>query len=52
MVSRIGPFALSVRAPTAASLSSVPGVAWVERVQASRRLMFTPNDRWPSVSGT
>ena len=43
-VSRIGPFALSVRAPTAASLSSVTGVAWVERVRASRRLMFTPND--------
>ena len=43
-VSRIGPFALSVRAPDAASLSSVTGVAWVERVRASRRLMFTPND--------
>jgi subtilisin family serine protease len=43
-VSRIGPFALSVRAPNAASLSSVFGVAWVERVRASRRLMFTPND--------
>jgi subtilisin family serine protease len=43
-VSRIGPFALSVRAPNAASLSSVTGVAWVERVRASRRLMFTPND--------
>jgi subtilisin family serine protease len=43
-VSRIGPFALSVRTPNAASLSSVTGVAWVERVRASRRLMFTPND--------
>ena len=43
-VSRIGPFALSVRAPSAASLSSVTGVAWVERIRASRRLMFTPND--------
>ena len=43
-VSRIGPFALSVRAPNAASLSSVTGVAWVERIRASRRLMFTPND--------
>jgi subtilisin family serine protease len=43
-VSRIGPFALSVRAPNAASLSSVNGVAWVERIRASRRLMFTPND--------
>jgi subtilisin family serine protease len=43
-VSRIGPFALSVRAPNAASLSSVTGVAWVERIRASRRLMFTPSD--------
>jgi subtilisin family serine protease len=43
-VSRIGPFALSVRAPNAASLSSVTGVAWVERIRASRRPMFTPND--------
>ena len=39
-VSRIGPFALSVRAPDArAVLSSVPGVAWVERIRASRRLI-------------
>ena len=43
-VSRIGPFALSVRAPSAASLSSVTGVTWVERIRASRRLMFTPTD--------
>jgi subtilisin family serine protease len=43
-VSRIGPFALSVRAPNAGSLSSVTGVAWVERIRASRRLMFTPSD--------
>jgi hypothetical protein len=43
-VSRIGPFALSVRAPRAAALSSVDGVAWVERIRASRRLMFTPTD--------
>ena len=43
-VSRIGPFALAVRAPSAASLSSVTGVAWVERIRASRRLMFTPSD--------
>jgi subtilisin family serine protease len=43
-VSRIGPFALSARAPNAASLSSVTGVAWVERIRASRRLMFTPSD--------
>jgi subtilisin family serine protease len=43
-VSRIGPFALSARAPNAGSLSSVIGVAWVERIRASRRLMFTPSD--------
>jgi thermitase len=43
-VSRIGPFALSVRAPDAAGLSAVTGVAWVERIRASRRLMFTPTD--------
>ena len=35
----------------AASLSSVTGVAWVERIRASRRLMFTPSDPFadPSV---
>jgi subtilisin family serine protease len=43
-VSRIGPFALSVRAPNAAGMSAVTGVAWVERIRASRRLMFTPSD--------
>jgi subtilisin family serine protease len=43
-VSRIGPFALSVRAPTAAGLSTVRGVSWVERIRASRRIMFTPTD--------
>jgi subtilisin family serine protease len=43
-VSRIGPFALSVRAPDAAGLSAAAGVAWVERIRASRRLMFTPSD--------
>lgn len=43
-VSRIGPIALAVRAPSAAGLSSVPGVAWVERIRASRRVMFTPSD--------
>ena len=30
--------------PGAAGLSSVPGVAWVERIRASRRVMFTPSD--------
>jgi subtilisin family serine protease len=43
-VSRIGSLALSVRAPDAVGLSAVPGVAWVERIRASRRLMFTPSD--------
>jgi subtilisin family serine protease len=43
-VSRIGPIALAVRAPDGASLRSVQGVAWVERIRASRRLTFTPND--------
>jgi subtilisin family serine protease len=43
-VSRIGPFALTVRAPSAAGLSSVNGVSWVERIRASRRLTFTPSD--------
>ena len=43
-VTRIGPFALSVRAPQAGALPSVDGVAWVERMHASRRLAFSPND--------
>jgi subtilisin family serine protease len=43
-VTRIGPFALSVRAPRAGMLPSVDGVAWVERMHASRRLAFSPND--------
>ena len=43
-VSSYGSFALAVRAKDATSLSTVPGVAWVERIRASRRLSFTPND--------
>ena len=43
-VSRFGPIALSLRAPDARSLRTVPGVAWVERMRPSRRLAFTPND--------
>ena len=43
-VSRIGPIALAVRSPDGASLRSIQGVAWVERIRASRRLTFTPND--------
>jgi subtilisin family serine protease len=36
--------ALVVRAPNAAGLATVPGVAYVERVDISRRLAFVPND--------
>lgn len=43
-VSRFGPIALSLRAPDARAVRTVPGVAWVERMRASRRLSFTPND--------
>ncbi len=43
-VTRIGPFALSVRAPREGALSAVDGVAWVERMRPSRRLAFTTND--------
>ena len=43
-VSRFGPIALSLRAPDARGLRTVPGVAWVERMRPSRRLSFTPND--------
>ena len=39
-----GPFGLSVRAPDARGLRGAPGVAWVERIRASRRLSFVPND--------
>ena len=47
-VTRIGAFALSVRAKHAGELAAVPGAAWVERMRPSRRLSFTPND--PLVS--
>ena len=43
-VTRIGPFALSVRARHAGDLPSVKGASWVERVRPTRRLAFTPND--------
>ena len=43
-VTRIGSFALSVRARHAGALGSVNGVSWVERERPSRRLSFTPND--------
>jgi subtilisin family serine protease len=43
-VSRFGEIALSLRAHDARAVRTVPGVAWVERMRASRRLSFTPND--------
>jgi subtilisin family serine protease len=43
-VSKIGPFALAVDAPSARGLESVRGVAYVERVGSPRRLAFAPND--------
>jgi subtilisin family serine protease len=43
-VSEIPPFALTVNAPGAQGLDSIPGVIWVERLRASRRLSFMPND--------
>jgi subtilisin family serine protease len=43
-VTKIGAFALSVRARQAGELVSVKGTSWVERVRPTRRLSFTPND--------
>jgi subtilisin family serine protease len=43
-VTKIGPFALSVRARHAGALGSVHGVTWVERDRPSRTLAFSPND--------
>jgi hypothetical protein len=43
-VTRIGPFALSVRARHAGALPSLTGVSWVERMHPSRRLAFSTND--------
>src|SRR5438067_7157397 len=43
-VSSIDSFALEVRAQNPDALRSVRGVAWVERIRASRELSFTPND--------
>jgi subtilisin family serine protease len=47
-VTKIGAFALSVRARHAGELASVNGTSWVERMRPTRRLSFTPND--PLVS--
>jgi len=43
-VTKIGSFALSVRARHADALASVKGVSWVERDRGSRQLAFSPND--------
>ena len=43
-VTKIGPFALSVRARHAGNLGSVKGASWVERMRPLRQLAFTPND--------
>src|SRR5512132_713736 len=43
-VTKIGAFALSVRARHASELASVKGTSWVERMRPTRRLSFTPND--------
>jgi subtilisin family serine protease len=43
-VTKIGAFALSVRARDAGQLQSIAGASWVERTQATRRLSFIPND--------
>jgi hypothetical protein len=43
-VTAVAPFALTVDASAAEELRAIRGVAWVERLRASRRLSFTPND--------
>jgi len=43
-VTKIGPFALSVRARHAGELQSLKGTTWVERMRPMRQLAFTPND--------
>jgi hypothetical protein len=43
-VTKIGPFALSVRARHAGDLQSLKGTTWVERMRPMRQLAFTPND--------
>jgi subtilisin family serine protease len=43
-VSTIAPFALALQARSARRVATVPGVAYVERLNRSRRLSFTPTD--------
>jgi subtilase family protein len=54
----IGPFAVAVDAPSARGLAAVPGVEFVERLSAPRRVAFVPTDplftrQWyvPAVRG-
>jgi subtilisin family serine protease len=42
--SPLAPFGLILRAPDARGAASVPGVSYVERVDASRRIAFVPAD--------
>jgi len=57
-VSRIGPFAVELRAPTARAVAGVRGVTYVERLRPDRRVAFVPTDplfvrQWylPAVRG-
>jgi subtilisin family serine protease len=43
-VAPLAPFGLVLRAPTARGAASVPGVRYVERIDASRRIAFVPAD--------
>jgi hypothetical protein len=43
-VSTIAPFALALQAQNARGVARVPGVAYVERLERTRRLSFTPTD--------
>jgi hypothetical protein len=43
-VSTLTPFALTLEAPSATGVTSVRGVAYVERLDRTRRLSFTPTD--------
>jgi subtilase family protein len=43
-VSTIAPFALALQAPSARGVARVRGVAYVERLERTRRLSFTPTD--------
>ncbi|MGH3117805.1 MAG: S8 family peptidase, partial [Gaiellales bacterium] len=54
----IGPFAVALSAPSVRGVAGLPGVAYVERLTAGRRLAFTPSDplfarQWyvPAVRG-